>query len=75
MAMPIRKVAQPLARHVLSDLDLSVEALTHLLDLAGQIKRTPARFAKTLSGRYLSLMAAWAIPALVVVARRRILYM
>jgi ornithine carbamoyltransferase len=56
MATPIRKFAQPLARHVLSDLDLSVEALTHLLDLAGQIKRTPARFAKSLSGRYLSLL-------------------
>jgi len=56
MATPIRKVAKPLARHVLSDLDLSVEALTHLLDLAGQIKRTPARFGKTLSGRYLSLL-------------------
>ena len=56
MATPIRKFAQPLARHVLSDLDLSIEALTHLLDLAGQIKRTPARFAKTLVGRYLSLL-------------------
>jgi ornithine carbamoyltransferase len=56
MATPIRKFAKPLARHVLSDLDLSVEALTHLLDLAAQIKRTPARFAKTLSGRYLSLL-------------------
>jgi ornithine carbamoyltransferase len=27
-----------------------------LLDLAGQIKRAPARFAKTLSGRYLALL-------------------
>jgi len=33
---------------------------------------TPRRY---LSGRYLSLIAAWAVPALVVVARRRILYM
>jgi hypothetical protein len=33
---------------------------------------TPRRY---LSWRYLSLMAAWAVPALVVVARRRILYM
>jgi ornithine carbamoyltransferase len=56
MATPIRKFAQPLARHLLSDLDLSIDALTHLLDLAAQIKRTPARFAKTLSGRYLSLL-------------------
>jgi ornithine carbamoyltransferase len=56
MATPIRKFAQPLSRHLLSDLDLSIDALTHLLDLAAQIKRTPARFAKTLSGRYLSLL-------------------
>ena len=56
MAAPVRKFAQPLARHLLSDMDLSVEALTHLLDLAGQIKRTPARFSKTLAGRYLSLL-------------------
>jgi ornithine carbamoyltransferase len=56
MAAPVRKFAQPLARHLLSDLDLSVEALHHLLDLAAQMKRTPARFAKTLSGRYLSLL-------------------
>jgi hypothetical protein len=33
---------------------------------------TPRRY---LSGRYLSLMAAWAVPALLVVARRRTLYM
>ncbi len=56
MAAPIRKLAQPLAQNVLSDLDLSVEALTHLLELAEQMKRTPARFTKTLSGRYLSLL-------------------
>jgi ornithine carbamoyltransferase len=56
MAAPVRKFAQPLARHLLSDLDLSVEALTHLLALAEQMKRTPARFSKTLAGRYLSLL-------------------
>jgi ornithine carbamoyltransferase len=37
-------------------MDLSVEALTHLLGLAEQIKRTPARFSKSLAGRYLSLL-------------------
>jgi ornithine carbamoyltransferase len=56
MAAPVRKFAQPLARNLLSDLDLSLEALTHLLGLAEQIKRTPARFSKTLAGRYLSLL-------------------
>ena len=56
MAAPVRKFAQPIAKHLLSDLDLSVEALRQLLDLAGQMKRAPTRFAKTLSGRYLSLL-------------------
>ena len=56
MAAPVRKFAQPLARHLLSDMDLSIEALRHLMDLAGEIKRTPARFSKSLAGRYLSLL-------------------
>jgi ornithine carbamoyltransferase len=56
MAAPVRKFAQPIAKHLLSDLDLSVEALRQLLDLAAQMKRTPARFAKALAGRYLSLL-------------------
>ena len=56
MAAPIRKLAKPLARHLASDLDLSIEALSAVLDLSAQIKRTPARFAKTLSGRYLALL-------------------
>ncbi len=56
MAAPVRKFAQPIAKHLLSDLDLSTEALRQLLDLAAQMKRTPARFAKALAGRYLSLL-------------------
>ena len=56
MAAPVRKFAQPIAKHLLSDLDLPVEGLRQLLDLAAQMKRAPARFAKTLSGRYLSLL-------------------
>jgi ornithine carbamoyltransferase len=56
MAAPVRKFAQPIAKHLLSDLDLSAEALRQLLDLAAQMKRAPARFAKTLAGRYLSLL-------------------
>ena len=56
MAAPVRKFAQPIAKHLLSDLDLSTEALRQLLDLAAQMKRTPPRFAKALAGRYLSLL-------------------
>ena len=56
MAAPIRKLTSPLAQNMTSDLDLSVEALHHVLDLAAEIKRTPTRFAKTLAGRYISLL-------------------
>jgi ornithine carbamoyltransferase len=42
--------------HLARDLDLSSDALAELLDLAVQIKRTPARFAQTLAGRYLALL-------------------
>jgi ornithine carbamoyltransferase len=43
-------------RHLATDLDLSTSAVTNVLELAAQIKRTPARFAQTLSGRYLALL-------------------
>ena len=33
-----------------------MEALTRVLDLAAQIKRTPQRYAQALAGRYLSLL-------------------
>jgi ornithine carbamoyltransferase len=56
MAAPIRKFARPLARHLLSDMDLSVEELKHLIGMAEQMKRTPGRFSKSLAGRYLSLL-------------------
>ena len=56
MAAPIHKLARPFARNVTSDLDLSVEALDHVLDLAAQMKRAPARFSKALAGRYISLL-------------------
>ncbi len=50
-AMPIQ-----FAKHLRSDLDLTPEALRAVLDLAHDLKRTPARFAKTLEGRYLTLL-------------------
>jgi len=43
-------------RHLTSDLDLSIDSLEELLSLAAQIKHNPARYAKTLAGRYLSLL-------------------
>lgn len=44
------------AKHLTSDLDLNSESLRALLDLAHQVKRTPARFAKSLTGKYLTLL-------------------
>ena len=46
----------PFAAHLRSDLDLTPAALRAVLDLAHEVKRTPARFAKTLAGRYLTLL-------------------
>lgn len=39
-----------------SDLDLTFEELLALLDLAAQMKKNPARFARALAGRYLALL-------------------
>src|SRR6266404_5292564 len=39
-----------------SDLDISVDEIVRLLDLAQQVKRTPSRFSSALSGRYLTLL-------------------
>ena len=48
--------AEPAPKRLLSDLDLSPVSLRRLLDLAARIKRTPARYAQSLAGRYLSLL-------------------
>ncbi len=56
MATPIPDVTQRSPRHLASDLDLEQDVLVYALDLAAQMKRSPARFSQTLSGRYLSLL-------------------
>ena len=38
------------------DIDLSQDELLALLDLTQQIKASPSRFSKTLTGRYISLL-------------------
>src|SRR5436190_15869065 len=54
------KLTQPFMQRgiasLASDLDLSLETLQRVLKLAAEVKRTPARFAKALEGRYLSLL-------------------
>src|SRR5579863_6625698 len=59
MAAPVLvepMLAEPAPKRLLSDLDLSPISLRRLLDLAAHVKRTPARFAQTLAGRYLALL-------------------
>src|SRR5271163_3635930 len=46
----------PFAKHLTSDLDFTHESLRAVVDLAHEVKRTPARFSKTLAGRYLALL-------------------
>jgi ornithine carbamoyltransferase len=55
MATPISSLVTPV-KHLTGDLDLSVESLSSVLDLAAQVKRSPARFAQSLAGRYLALL-------------------
>ncbi|HXP85803.1 MAG TPA: ornithine carbamoyltransferase [Bryobacteraceae bacterium] len=50
-----RRAAAPVSKFT-QDLDLSLEELTRVLKLAGQVKRTPVKFAQALAGRYLSLL-------------------
>lgn len=52
-ANPLWKVVAP---DLTQDLDLSRDELIQLLDLARKVKATPARFAKSLTGQYLSLL-------------------
>ena len=56
MATPISTFAVPFARHLASDFDLTPDSTADLLDLAAQVKRTPARFTQRLAGRYLTLL-------------------
>src|ERR1700680_5284691 len=49
-------LVKPMIQHLTQDLDLSQDALTRVLDLAAQVKRTPQRFSQALAGRYLSLL-------------------
>lgn len=50
---PVQKMSAPDLR---SDLDLTVEELSRLLDLAASVKKFPARYAAALQGRSTSLL-------------------
>jgi ornithine carbamoyltransferase len=50
---PISKVAAP---DLVRDLDLTDDEVQYLLELAGKVKRTPAKYARSLSGKYIGLL-------------------
>jgi len=52
----LRMPAKIAASDIKGDLDLSREELLGLLDLAKSVKATPSRYARSLSGRYLTLL-------------------
>ncbi len=52
-AQPITQVA---ATDLVRDLDLSDDEVLYLLDLAGKVKRGPAKFARALTGKYICLL-------------------
>ncbi len=52
-AQPITQVA---AKDLVRDLDLTDDEVLYLLDLAGKVKGAPAKFARALSGKYISLL-------------------
>lgn len=54
--IPIKATWTSKGRDLRTDVDLSREELLALLDLAAQVKHNPSRYAKALSGRYLSLL-------------------
>ncbi|HWR54784.1 MAG TPA: ornithine carbamoyltransferase [Bryobacteraceae bacterium] len=55
-SLPIDRLVKVAAPDVTCDLDLSNDEVLYLLDLAGSMKRHPARYARALAGRYLSLL-------------------
>jgi ornithine carbamoyltransferase len=52
-AQPITQVQ---ATDLVRDLDLTDDEVMYLLDLAGKVKRAPAKFARALSGKYIGLL-------------------
>jgi ornithine carbamoyltransferase len=50
---PVIKIAAP---DLVRDLDLTDDEVLGLLDLAGKVKRTPAKYAHALAGRYIGLL-------------------
>jgi ornithine carbamoyltransferase len=54
--IPASAIRQVEAQDFTRDLDLTRDELLYLLELTGQVKKSPGRFARELAGRYLSLL-------------------
>lgn len=55
-AIAIRPIAKVAAHDLLRDLDLTDDEVLYLLDLAAKVKRTPGKYARALSGKYIGLL-------------------
>src|SRR5216684_4361542 len=55
-AIAIRPIAKVAAPDLVRDLDLTDEEVLYLLDLAAKVKRTPGKYARALSGKYIALL-------------------
>ena len=55
-AIAVRPISKVAAHDFARDLDLTDDELNYLLDLAARVKRAPSKFAKALSGKYISLL-------------------
>ncbi len=55
-AIAVRPIAKVSAPDLVRDLDLTDDEVLYLLDLAGKVKRTPAKYARALSGKYIGLL-------------------
>ena len=55
-AVSAKQIAKVSTSDLLQDLDLTDDELSYLLDLAGDVKRTPRAYAHTLDGRSIALL-------------------
>src|SRR5713226_3727703 len=55
-AIAIRPIAKVAAPDLVRDLDLTDDEVLYLLDLAAKVKRAPAKYARALTGKYISLV-------------------
>jgi len=55
-AIAVRPISKVAAHDFARDLDLTDDELHYLLDLTERVKRAPSKFARALSGKYISLL-------------------